>query len=95
MKASRIFAVGGTSKHLDLARKMGATDIIDRHNCDPVTELRRLTGGRGPHVVLEMSGNAKALEQALDAVMTTGIVTILGLFGYMRFVLHIIVRFLC
>lgn len=81
MGAKQIIAVAGTQAHIDLARQMGATTVINRHESDPVEEIRRLTNGRGAHAVLEMSGSGFALKSAFQAVMTTGIVSILGLYA--------------
>jgi len=81
MGAQQIIAVAGTKKHMELAKLMGATTVIDRHNSDPVEEIRKLTDNCGVHVALEMSGNGNALRQSLQAVMTTGMVTILGLYN--------------
>eukprot|EP01083_Nonionella_stella_P276955 941553_1 len=81
MGAAQVIAIAGTSHHLALAARMGATTVIDRHQADPVAEIRRLTGGRGAHAVLEMSGSAGGLQQALEAVMTTGIVSVLALYN--------------
>lgn len=92
--ARRIIAVAGTAVHAEIAKRMGATSVLDRHKCDVVAEIRKITGlrftmcvveskrcvteGRGVDACLEMSGSAQALQQSLDAVMTTGIVSILG-----------------
>jgi threonine dehydrogenase-like Zn-dependent dehydrogenase len=78
MGARQVIAVAGSEKHIELAKAMGATTIINRHKENPVEAIRKCTNGTGPHVVLEMSGNQHALNQALEAVMTTGMVTILG-----------------
>eukprot|EP00823_Brevimastigomonas_motovehiculus_P002761 TRINITY_DN1656_c0_g1_i1.p1 TRINITY_DN1656_c0_g1~~TRINITY_DN1656_c0_g1_i1.p1 ORF type:complete len:409 (-),score=101.39 TRINITY_DN1656_c0_g1_i1:127-1332(-) len=80
MGAKKIIAVAGTDAHCELAKKMGATHVLNRHKVEPVVEIRKLTDGHGPHVCLEMSGHSEALAQCCDAVMTTGQITILGLY---------------
>jgi len=82
MGASNVIAVGGTDAHRTLAERMGATHVVNRHNVKSVPdEIRRLNGGYGVDVCLEMSGNGNALNQCLDVVITTGIVSILGLYS--------------
>jgi threonine 3-dehydrogenase len=71
--------VGGTGIHLDIAKKMKADVLINRHETDPLKALREQTEGMGPDVVLEMSGAQDALLQALQAVRPVGMVTALGL----------------
>ena len=60
---------------------MGADLVINRHETDPVEEIRRLTDGVGVPVSLEMSGSGAALEACLDATAVTGQVSILGLYS--------------
>jgi NADPH:quinone reductase-like Zn-dependent oxidoreductase len=53
--AGRIFGTASKSKH-DRLRAMGLTDPIDYHATDFATEVRRLTEGKGVHVVLDAVG---------------------------------------
>ncbi|HEX5039475.1 MAG TPA: L-threonine 3-dehydrogenase [Candidatus Limnocylindria bacterium] len=66
---------------LELARTMGADLALD--GSDPATEHRILeaTGGDGVEVVLEMSGAAAALDQALRVITRGGRISLLGIFG--------------
>jgi threonine 3-dehydrogenase len=66
---------------LELARTMGADHALDA--ADPSTEERigQATGGDGVEVVLEMSGAAPALDQALRVVTRGGSIRLLGIFG--------------
>lgn len=77
--AARIIAVAGSKLHLDLAMKMGADIVIDRHEYDPVREILGFTHGEGTDVFLEMSGSASALNQGLKALRPGGRASILGL----------------
>ena len=79
--AAKIIAVGGSEAHRSLAVRMGADLVIDRHTEDVTARIRQETGGDGVAVAFEMSGAASALHQALDCVMATGQVSILGLYG--------------
>jgi threonine 3-dehydrogenase len=78
--ANKIMAVAGTDMHLKLAKKMGASLLIDRHNInDVVKAVMDETNGKGADVCLEMSGAEEAINQALKAVKPVGSVSILGL----------------
>ncbi len=53
-----------TPKKLERAASMGFADIIDAKNCDPVEEVKKLTGGKGADVVIVAVGNTFAYKQA-------------------------------
>lgn len=53
--AGRIFGTASKSKHETL-RKLGLTDPIDYHSTDFEAEVRRLTDGKGVHVILDAVG---------------------------------------
>lgn len=69
---ARVVAVDISAEKITLARRLGATDGIDARNADAVDELRRMTGGDGPDVVLECAGTPTTFQQCLEAVRFTG-----------------------
>jgi threonine 3-dehydrogenase len=79
--AAIIIATDTEPYRLELARTMGADLALDAR--DPGTEERigQATGGDGVDVVLEMSGAAPALDQALRVITRGGRVSLLGIFG--------------
>jgi len=79
--AALVIATDTVAYRLDLARTMGADLALDAS--DPATEERisDATGGDGVEVVLEMSGAAPALDQALRIVTRGGRISLLGIFG--------------
>ncbi len=79
--ASIVIATDTEDYRLDLARVMGADLALDA--ADPATEERigEATGGDGVEVVLEMSGAAPALDQALRLITRGGSISLLGIFG--------------
>ncbi len=77
--AAVIIAVAGSKLHLDLARKMGADVVIDRHESDPVQEILGITEGRGVDIFLEMSGSGAALNHGLKVLRPQGRASVLGL----------------
>ena len=79
--AALVIATDTEAYRLELARTMGADLALDA--TDPTTEERILeaTGGDGVEVVLEMSGAAPALDQALRVATRGGRISLLGIFG--------------
>lgn len=73
--------VVGRGPRLELARRMGATAVVDYEAGDPVAGVRALTGGRGVDYAFDCSGNTDVLSQALDSVRRGGKVAVLGLAG--------------
>jgi L-iditol 2-dehydrogenase len=59
---------------------MGATTSIDLHTPrnERLEQARTVTGGRGFDVVIEASGNADAVSEALDLVRDGGRVVVCG-----------------
>jgi len=55
---ARVIATAGTDAKLDLARQLGADDVLHHHKDDVVAEVRRLTGKKGADVVVEHVGEA-------------------------------------
>jgi threonine 3-dehydrogenase len=77
--ATSIISVAGSREHLDIAKRIGADILINRHEKDPVQEILSLTGGLGTDIFLEMSGSGNALNQGLKALRPTGKAAVLGL----------------
>ncbi|MEQ1903843.1 MAG: L-threonine 3-dehydrogenase [Pirellulaceae bacterium] len=76
--ASRIIATDVDDRRLKLARELGANETFNAK--EPWVEAaRKATGGRGPQVLLEMSGNARAIRDGFDALQPGGKVAILGI----------------
>lgn len=76
--ASRIVAVDILPENLDLARKLGATDLVDAGRVDPVEAVRDLTGGGADHVI-ETSGSARVAESAFAMLGEGAVLTLVGL----------------
>ncbi|HLV27000.1 MAG TPA: L-threonine 3-dehydrogenase [Gemmatimonadales bacterium] len=75
--ASRVIASDVLPRRLELARSMGAHDIVTPDKADEV--VRRATDGLGVDVVLEMSGVPAAIHQAFRLVRLGGHVNMLGI----------------
>ena len=79
--ASLVIATDTEAYRLELARSMGADLALDAAGGDTEERIGQATGGDGVEVVLEMSGAAPALDQALRAVTRGGRISLLGIFG--------------
>lgn len=76
--ARQVFGVDIRPEKLQLAERMGATPV-DAAAGDPVAEIRRLTGGRGVDVAVELIGLPVTMEQAFRSLAILGRVAIAGL----------------
>jgi threonine 3-dehydrogenase len=79
--AALVVATDVEPYRLDLARAMGADLALDARDPDLVAKVLEATGGDGIEVVLEMSGNATALNQALEFITRGGRISLLGIFA--------------
>jgi S-(hydroxymethyl)glutathione dehydrogenase/alcohol dehydrogenase len=80
--AGRIFAVDTNPAKLQMAAKIGATDLINPANGDPVEQIRALTGGNpsdGVHHAIECLGLKQTAEQAFKMLRFGGTATIVGM----------------
>jgi len=79
--AAWVVATDTEPYRLELANRMGADLALDASRPDTVEQVLAATGGDGVDVVLEMSGSAAALDQALRFVTRGGRISLLGIFG--------------
>ena len=79
--AALVIATDTEPYRLELARTMGADLVLDAADSATEERIGEATGGDGVEVVLEMSGAAPALEQALRVVTRGGSISLLGIFG--------------
>lgn len=79
--ASQVIALGDPLARLELARRMGADRILSIDDTEPADRLelvRRATGGRGADVVIEASGNPRAVEEGVTLLRDAGTYVIAG-----------------
>lgn len=79
--ASVVIGVDQIEGRLNLARRMGADEVIDFSQEDPVAAIKRLTGGRGVDVAVEALGQQATFETCLAATRPGGIVSSLGVYS--------------
>ena len=63
---ARVIAADPNPARGDLARQMGAAEVVDPTDEDFLDRVLELTGGRGADVVMEASGQPKAMAAALE-----------------------------
>lgn len=80
-----IVAVDRHPDRIEMGRRMGVTDLIDRNQHSTVEEraeeVRRRTGGRGADIVFECAGTNQAFAEAFKLVRKGGTVVELGVAG--------------
>ena len=77
--AERIIAVDAQPGKLELAKRFGATDVVDAAKTDPVDAVRALTEGRGADYAFEAIGRTKTVEQAWASVRKAGTCVAIGI----------------
>ncbi|MFG1350175.1 NAD(P)-dependent alcohol dehydrogenase [Xanthobacter autotrophicus] len=81
MGATRIIAVDRVGERLNVARAMGADEVVDFSKVDPVEEILRLTDGRGVDVAIEALGRQETFEAALRVLRPGGTLSSLGVYS--------------
>ena len=65
-------------QRLALARRMGIAHTINPVDCDSLAALREITRARMAEVVIEASGDARAIRNAIDYVSYAGRIVFVG-----------------
>ena len=76
--ASQVIAVDLNDKRLAVAQELGADVVLRGDQIDVVEEVRKLTGGRGADVALEVVGATPTVQTAIESVRKGGNVTLVG-----------------
>jgi propanol-preferring alcohol dehydrogenase len=76
-RGARVIAVDVAPERLELARMLGADEIVDASD-DAVERLRSLTDGEGVDAAIDCSGSPAAQNAALDATRRKGRVAFVG-----------------
>ena len=79
--AARIIAIDTNQSKLELAQLMGATDIINASNMDPVAAVKDMTGGGVPYS-FEAIGLKITAEQSFQMLRPGGVATIIGMIPF-------------
>ena len=76
---SRVWAVEPVGRRRELARQMGAEEVIDPAAVDPVRQIRSETGERGVDLALDCAAKGDSLNQCLRATRKGGRFVLTGI----------------
>jgi threonine dehydrogenase-like Zn-dependent dehydrogenase len=79
--ASMVVGVDPVAVRRDMSLRFGATHTLDPSVTDVVSELKKLTDGRGVDVTIEALGRQETFEAALRATRPGGILSSLGVYS--------------
>ncbi len=78
--AGEIYLVSKHKGRGELARKLGATDVIYLGNTDPAKRLQELSGGPGADVAFECVGNPETPQLTVGLTRRAGTTVLVGVF---------------
>lgn len=78
LNGARVIGVDGIAARRELASKLGAHEVLDASAGSVAERIRSMTGGRGADVCLEVTGNYRALHEAIRAVAYSSRVCVAG-----------------
>jgi propanol-preferring alcohol dehydrogenase len=76
--ALTVFAVDVREESLEFASRYGAV-AVNARKVDPVEEIRRLTGGRGVDVAVELVGSSRTMHQTVKCLAPLGRAVLVGI----------------
>jgi S-(hydroxymethyl)glutathione dehydrogenase/alcohol dehydrogenase len=76
--ARQIIGVDMFASKLEMAKRLGATHVVNTAEDDPVKAVRALAGGLGVDHAFEAVGDAKLVRQAIESLAIRGTATIVG-----------------
>ena len=79
--ATTIIAVDGNDERLAVSKKMGADVTLNFKNVDVVSEVMKLTGGKGVDGAIEALGTQPTFESALRCLRPGGTLSSLGVYS--------------
>jgi len=75
---ARVVAISRSEPKLELARRLGADEVVQAGGDDTVARARAACGGDGPEVVIQCAGSAAVDEQAIALATFGGRVVFVG-----------------
>ncbi len=82
-RPAQLIAVDALDLRLRIAQEVGAPEVVNASEEDPVAAVRRLTGGEGATIVMDCVGGRAGLRsfvQAQDMVADGGLIQLIGLY---------------
>jgi succinate semialdehyde reductase (NADPH) len=77
--ASQIIAIDVRDDKLEIARRVGATDIINSRTTNATEYVREITDGRGVDIAFEVLGRPETFTQALEIIGDGGRMVAVGI----------------
>jgi propanol-preferring alcohol dehydrogenase len=74
----RVIAAEVGEEKMELAKTMGADEVIDARRGEVAKQARALTGGRGVDAAIDIVGNAQTLQASLESLGPGGRMVIIG-----------------
>jgi len=74
----RVFISDVDATRLEMAKQVGADEVLHRSGAELLAEVMRLTGGNGVDVALEAVGRNETVASAIDCTRKGGKVTLIG-----------------
>jgi len=75
---AKVIAVDIDYRKLELAKKLGADEVVDTNKSDLEKEVKRLTDGKGAQVHIELVGIPSTIERGLNGLRSGGRFVIVG-----------------
>ncbi len=79
--ATMIIAVDSVPERLAMARRLGADEVVDFKQSDPVEAIMALTHGRGVDAAIEALGLQTTFESCLEVLKPGGTLSSLGVYS--------------
>lgn len=76
--AARVLIADVDATRLNMAKEMGADEVLHLSGSELAAEVMRLTEGKGADVVLEAVGRNETISTAIDSVRKGGTITLIG-----------------
>ncbi|MGH9050014.1 MAG: Zn-dependent alcohol dehydrogenase [Acidimicrobiia bacterium] len=77
--AARIIAIDPVELKRNAAEQLGATDLVDPADGDPIAQVQQLTGGRGADYAFEVIGRPETIVQAFMTARRGGTAVVVGM----------------
>ena len=81
MGATTVIGVETVPARVEMAKRLGADHVVDFRAADPVSEIMRITEGRGVDVAIEALGTQATFEAALRVLRPGGTLSSLGVYS--------------
>jgi L-iditol 2-dehydrogenase len=77
--ASKIIVVDVLENRLKMAKKLGATHVINSMEEDAVKAIAEITGGKGAEVVIDAAAADATVKQTVDVLKVGGTIVLVGM----------------